>query len=145
MICPPLNSIALSPESCNIAAQDSRCAEAGAAGHVEKRLVGAGAVQRIPPVLSSAAAVTLSDAESVVLPMLRKSGLLESRCWSASLPMVRLDPPSPRTKSRWIVPSLASEPDVDTAASLWIPKKAPAPIEARPVSALFAPAPCCPR
>jgi hypothetical protein len=34
---------------------------------------------------------------------------------------------------------LTNEPVVDTAALLWSPKKAPAPIEASPVSALFDP------
>ena len=52
---------------------------------------------------------------------------------------VRLDPPSPPTKSRRMVPSLASEPVVDTEAPLWSPNMAPAPIEASPVSALFDP------
>ena len=36
-------------------------------------------------------------------------------------------------------PSLASAPVVDTAALLWSPKIAPAPIEASPFSALFDP------
>ena len=90
-------------------------------------------VRLIEPVLSSAAAVTLSDAESVVLPMVREPLLVSAPA------RVRLDPPSPASKSRRMFPSLASAPVVDTAASLWSPKIAPAPIEASPVSALFDP------
>ena len=60
----------------NIAAQDSRRAESRAArGHVEERLVGAGAGEMDRPVLSSDAAVTLSDAESVALPMRERAAV----------------------------------------------------------------------
>ena len=76
-------------------------------------------VRWIEPVLSSDAAVTSSDAESVVLPMAREPLLVSAPA------RVRLDPPSPPMESRRTFPSLASAPVVDTAAPLWSPNNSP--------------------
>ena len=75
----------------NIAAQDARDAESRAAGVTSRSAwLALEPVRSIVPVLSSDAAVTLSDAESVALPMTREPLLV-------SVPAtVRLDPPSPR-------------------------------------------------
>ena len=90
-------------------------------------------VSWIKPVLSNDAAVTLSDAERVALPM-PSSALLVS-----APARVRLDPPSPALVSRTTVPSLTSAPVVDTAAPSWSASEAPALIKASPLRALFDP------
>ena len=104
-----------------------------AAGHVEERLVGAGAGQMDRARIVERRRRHLVRRRERVLPMARVPLLVSAPA------RVRLDPPSPASASRRMCPSLTSAPVVDTAASSWSANEAPAPIEASPVRALFDP------
>jgi hypothetical protein len=134
VICPLANSIALSPVSSTLPLKTPAAPNPALPAVTSRSAwLARKPVREIEPELSSDATVTLSDAERSRLPMVREPLLVSAPA------KVRLDPPSRSTKSRRTCPSLTSEPVVDTAALLWIPKIAPAPIEASPVKALFDP------
>jgi hypothetical protein len=110
LICPFRNSIALSPVSPTLPLRVPAVPTPAPPVTSRSAWLAAEPSRRISPVLSSDAAVTSSDAESVALPMRREPLLVSVP------PMLRIVPPAPPLRSTFRRPRLSR-----TVATVFVP------------------------